>query len=1041
MNGPGLPISAVPAPAGRAMLGQVDSQRISPVFIGREAERSVLAAGLERAVAGEPQIVVVGGEAGVGKTRLVEEFLAAAREDGAVTAVGGCVEQGADGLPFAPFTTLLRALHRRLGGELIEAAGGRETELARLLPGLGDTGPATGPEPDRTRLFEATARLLERLARADRPLVVAVEDLHWSDRSTRELLGYLFRSLQHSHLLLVATYRADDLHRRHPLRPFLAGLDRLRTVRRLDLARFTEREVIAQMTAITGAVPEPALARSVYERSEGNPFFVEELTADGATVRGMSPSLRDLLLVRLESLPDEAQEVLRTVAAGGPFVEHALLAETADCAEGELLAALRTAVGAHLLVPTPDGDGYTFRHALTREAVLDDLLPGERAQLSLRYARGLERAPHAVPEDQRAARLAGYWYHAGVREQALPAVLEAAVHARRRYAFAEQLGLLERALELWDAVSPAVRAGLRPVDYIWVYPGTGRGGALDHVDLLAEATMAALLAESYDRALAISRRALRRLDERREPLRTAWFWLQRSRMDNGPSRSDGRAELHRAMELVRGLPPSVVHAQVLALNAARQTSGEPVGPQMFEAAERALSMARLVEVESIELYARFTLACLHAEAGSTEDGVAEMGRVLRRVVDRGEVSLLGRCLVNSAVTLGEIGRPDASLEATERGFALADRFGLEDTKAWLAANRAAVLLLRGDWAGCAASVRLARERARSDTPQAAATVLAAQLALLRGEVPAARAALAAVRDGFRTPELRSDFLIALSRVELELAVHDGDIRLARELFRVATANGLPPFTASSLWGLFDAAARAESGTRGLPAADAGRAQAVAAIREAMAPAPRRAPLWAGLGRLVDVELLRAEGRDSAARWAEAVAGLEPLGLPYHLAQARVSWAEALLAEDGAAADVRERAVRLLVLARTAAEGLGAAPLTARIDQLAARARLTGERRPVAAPAALPPAEPAGPAGPDDAEPADPFGLTPREREVLALVAEGRSNRQIAERLFISPKTASVHVSNILAKLSVTGRGEAAALAHRLRLVPTGAPGR
>ncbi|MFD7512239.1 ATP-binding protein, partial [Streptomyces sp. NPDC059853] len=925
------------------MLGQVDSQRISPVFIGREAERSVLTAGLERAAAGDPRSVVVGGEAGVGKTRLLEEFLRAARTGGAVTAVGGCVEQGADGLPFAPLATLLRALHRRLGGELAEAAGGWETELARLLPGLGETGPATGPEPDRMRLFEATARLLERLARADRPLVVAVEDLHWSDRSTRELLGYLVRSLQHSHLLLVATYRADDLHRRHPLRPFLAGLDRLRTVRRLDLARFTEREVTAQMTAITGAAPEPALARSVYERSEGNPFFVEELTADGATVRGgLSPSLRDLLLVRLESLPDEVQEVLRTVAAGGSFVEHALLAETAGCTEGELLAVLRTAVGAHLLVPTADGDGYTFRHALTREAVLDDLLPGERAQLSLRYARALERVPHAVPEDQYAARLAGYWYHAGVREQALPAVLEAAVHARRRYAFAEQLGLLERALELWEAVSPAVREGLRPVDYIWVYPAERRAGALDHVDLLAEATMAALLAESYDRALTISRRALRALDERREPLRSAWFWLQRSRMDNGPSRSDGRAELRRARELVRGLPPSVVHAQVLALDAARRTSGEPVGPQMFETAERALSMARLVDVESIELYARFTLACLRAEAGSTEDGVAEMGRVLQRVLDRGEVSLLGRCLVNSAVTLGEIGRLDASLEATERGFELADRFGLEDTKAWLATNRASVLLLRGDWAGCAESLTLARERARSDTPQAAATVLAAQLALLRGEVPAARAALAVVRDGFRTPELRADFLIGLSRVELELAAHDGDIGLVRELFRVATANGLLPFTASSLWGLFDAAARAESGTRGLPAADAGRAQAVAAIREAMGPAPRRAPLWAGLGRLVEAELLRAEGRDSAARWAEAVAGLEPLGLPYHLAQARVSWAEALLAENGTAADVRARAVRLLGRVRTAAEGLGAAPLTARIDQLAARERLTGD---------------------------------------------------------------------------------------------------
>ncbi|MEV8117034.1 AAA family ATPase [Streptomyces xiamenensis] len=1026
-------ISGVVAGVARAMLGQVESPRISPVFIGRETERAALTAALGRAGAGEPQVLVIGGEAGVGKTRLLEEFLAAARNGGAVTAVGGCVELGADGLPFAPLASLLRSLHRRLGDELTAAAGGRETELARLLPELGEA-PATGDgEPDRARLFELTVRLLERLAPAGRPLILAVEDLHWSDRSTRELLGYLFRSLQGSHLMVLVTYRSDEIHRRHPLRPFLAELDRLRTVRRLDLARFTEHEVAAQMTAITGAAPDAALARSVFERSEGNPFFVEELTADGgAASAALSPTLRDLLLVRMEALPEQSQEVLRVVAAGGSFVEHALLAEVAGCSEAELLAALRTAVGAHLLVPTEGGDGYAFRHALMREAVLDDLLPGERAQLNLRYARGLEGAGDAVPEDQRAARLAGYWYHAGQREKALPAVLEAAVHARRRYAYAEQLRLLERALELWDGVPQRVRADLRPVDYVWAYPARSADGALDFVDLLAEATMASLLSEGFDRAKSISRRALRALDEHRDPLRAAWFWLQRSRMDNGPERGDGRAELLRARELVRGLPPSVVHAQVMALDAARQSSGEPVGPQMFESAERAVSLARLVDAESIELYARFTLACLHTEAGDAEEGIAEMTAVLERVLARGEVSLLGRCLVNFGVTVAEAGRLDLALEMTERGLLLADRFGLADTTSWLSCNRAMVMLHRGRWAEAAASLRTVGQRTRTDTPRAAARVMAAQLALLRGDVPAARAELAAVHAGFRTPELRRDFLIGLNRVELELAVRAGDIRLARELFRVSVAGGAPPFNASHLWGLFHAAARAESDTRGLPEADEGRPEAVRLIREAMAPVSRRSPLWAGIGRMVDVELLRAESRDTAGRWAEAVAGLEPLGLPHHLADARVGWAEALLTRDTqAAGEERERAARLLRQARTVAAELGAAPVVARVDQLAARTRVALEPRPVPAPQ-----RPAATSAPED-----PFGLTPRERDVLALVAEGRSNRQIAERLFISPKTASVHVSNILAKLSVTSRGEAAALAHRLRLLAPVTPGR
>lgn len=224
-----LPITGAALSDACAMLGPVETRSVSPVFVGRTDELGVLNEALARAAggdtpsassaAGEPQALLLGGEAGVGKTRLLEEFATAAAREGAVVVCGGCVEIGADGLPFAPFSTALRALRRILPDELAAAAAGQEEELARLLPELGETPRGQRyDEEGMARLFELTARLLERVA-ADRTVVVALEDLHWADASTRHLLAYLFRTLRTGRLVVVASYRADDIHRRHPLRP------------------------------------------------------------------------------------------------------------------------------------------------------------------------------------------------------------------------------------------------------------------------------------------------------------------------------------------------------------------------------------------------------------------------------------------------------------------------------------------------------------------------------------------------------------------------------------------------------------------------------------------------------------------------------------------------------------------------------------------------------------------------------------------------------------------------------------------------------
>ncbi|MGW7007485.1 helix-turn-helix transcriptional regulator [Streptomyces sp. NPDC054933] len=1015
------------------MLSTVQTQSVSPVFVGRISELTQLDAALARARAGEPQALMVGGEAGVGKTRLIEEFLSRSCAAGAVTAIGGCVEMGADGLPFAPVATVLRALHRQLGDELATAAAGLEGELARLLPELGEATREAHNETGRVGLFELTARLLERLA-ADRMLVVAIEDLHWADSSTRELLSYLLRSLHRAHLVVVVTYRSDDIHRRHPLRPFLAELDRMRTVRRIELCRFNRAEVQAQMAGINGSEPGQALVDRVFQRSEGNAFFVEELAcsiAQGCET-GLSESLRDLLLVRVEALPEDAQRVVRIAAKGGSEVEYPLLAAVAGLGEDQLIEALRDAVGANILLPTADGDGYRFRHALVREAVVDDLLPGERTRLNRRYAEALENDPGLVRADERAARLASYWYHAHDPAKALPAVLAASVEARRRYAYAEQMRLLERALELWEDTPPEIRQAQRPFDYAEVYPACGCDDqALSHLDLLAETVVAAHLSGQRERALAVIKRALRALDggadpspssqpssSRADPLRAAWFWTQRGKLVEGLGRGDGWAELSRAQELVRGLPPSAVHAEVLAQVAGWSAMHEP-GPEAFVTAERAMELARLVGAEGTELHARLTLGWLKVDSGDVAGGLAEMAELCERVTELGNVSVLGRAYVNYASALEGVGRSAQAVEAALKGVDVVRRFGLSDARAWSYCNLAESLLSLGRWAEAEEAALSARRLAAGAKPRASAASRLTALALGRGELDAAARELAVAREHYGTHDPQPQYTIPMLRHTLGLAAARGRIQDVRDALDEALAAGFPPGTQRYAWPLLLSAASAEGDARGLPAAEPDRAEVLARIRVAARRLPGRLPVWDAYARLVDAELLRAEGRDTAELWAEVTAAFEPLERPYQLALAQYRWAEALLAPGADGAD-RQCAARPLAQAHSAAERIGAGPLREGIELLARRARLPlGEPLPG-----------------DDPEPAEELGLTPRERDVLRLVAAGQSNRRIAEELFISPKTASVHVSNILAKLGVSGRGEAAALAHRLRLFTT-----
>ncbi|WP_232542783.1 helix-turn-helix transcriptional regulator [Streptomyces sp. QHH-9511] len=1007
-----------------AMLHDVETRSVSPVFVGRAGELTALTDALARAHAGEPQALLVGGEAGVGKTRLIEEFVDAACDGGAFVALGGCVEIGADGLPFAPFSTALRSLSRRLPGELAAAAEGQEGELARLLPELGDVGNHDASNEESTaRLFELTVRLLERLA-ADRTIVLVLEDLHWADASTRHLLAYLFRTLRRGRIVVVATYRADDIHRRHPLRPLLAELDRLRTIRRIELSRFTRAEVRRQLTGILAAEPDAALVDEIFDRSDGNAFFVEELVVSretGCAAGSLTDSLRDLLLVRVEALPEDAQRVARIVAEGGSTVEYALLAAVARLSEDDLIEALRAAVGANILLAVPDGDGYRFRHSLVREAVSDDLLPGERSRLNRRYAEALEADPSLVRADERATRLATYWYHAHAPAQALPAVLRASVETRKRYAYAEQLRLLERAMELWDEAPAEVRDSLRPMDYAEAYPPCGcdpETTPLRYLDLLAEAAYAARLCGERERALKTGKMALRLLegedDTDRDPLRAAWFWTERSRIVSGLGRSDGWAEIATAQELVKGLPPSGVHARILVVAAGWGMLHQP-GPESLAAAERAVEYSRLVKNEGMELSARLTLGTLQVSAGDREAGLATMYEVRDRTRALGLHHESARAHINLSHVLENLGRSQEAVDVAEEGIRLTRDHGLLDSQGWVRANQAESQLSLGLWDEAQRNCEWLEQSGTRSKPRGSATLRLAQLAVARGELDVAESRLAAAREHFGEADPMPQYTVPTKQVELSIAAAAGRIQDVRALLTAAAESGFPPGTHREGWPLLLAAATAEADALGLPAAAEGREESIALLRRCVRGLATPAPVWVAYSQHASAELDRAEGRRPVEHWAETVAAYEQVERPYPLALARHRLADALLAEGGR----REEAAALLREAHAVAVRLGAHPLREDVELLAARARLS-----LTTPDSAP--EP----GPGD----DTFGLTPREQDVLRLVAAGRTNRQIAEELFISPKTASVHVSNILAKLGVSGRGEAAALAHRLRLL-------
>jgi DNA-binding CsgD family transcriptional regulator len=1007
------------------MLADVGSQVSGPVLVGRSGQLSALDSALAEAANGRPSAVVVGGEAGVGKSRLVIEFADGARGAGARVLMGGCLELGADGLPFAPFTSALRDLVRDLGAagmaELLP--GGAARELARLLPEFGEPAGVDDAGEARARLFEQLLILLERLAEAG-PVVLVVEDMHWADRSSRDLLAFLVRNLPSAaRVLMVVTYRSDDLHREHPLRPLLAELGRIGWVSRMDLGRLTRRDTGQLAAQITGRALDDELLAAVYRRSQGNPLFVGALLGHVEPDSGLPESLRDLLVAPVRRLPDETQEVVRVASAGGDRTSHGLLAAVTGLDGAALARALRPAVAANVLLT--DSHGYVFRHALIREAVHDELLPGERAQVHRRFAEAIAADPALVLPGRAAGEQAWHWYTAHDTTQALTSAWQAAGQAARALAYAEQLAMLSRVLELWEQV-----------------PGAAQRIGAGHAELLEAAARAAELAGEDGRGLMLAQGALKEIDAAAEPARAALVLLVVGHLKDRLGRADYAEDLREAVRLVSADPPNRARARALEALAhfTLHQRGGGWDPAVRAIAEEAAMIARRAGDAATEAAALVTLAYAEPAGASMERIRALLARA-RAVASQARAyqPLLEAAVIESE-TLERAGLHEEAVTAAREGLAAAREHGLARTYgAVLAGSLAEPLVSMGRWDEADEIIEGALLLFPPRVSRTYLWRLAGDIALARGDLAAAAEFVTSSRAVLTGTRHHDHYHLPLARLETELLLAQG--RPERAMATVEDAlnrfelRHIPRYT----WPLLvpgaracAAAAAARDGALAAKAAtmlDRLRAEAGKLAAEGLGQQAYRLTFAAEAGRAGRALAAAAPGElakpgDMRAAWDQAAQAWEAAGEPYPLAVALLRSAEATLGggdRDGGATRLR-RAAEL-------AQRLGAGPLSGDIALLARRARITLSQPGEATEAQAVPGRPGQAQVPEP----ERLGLTARELEVLRLVAAGRSNREIASELFISVKTASVHVSNILSKLGVSGRGQAAAAAHRLRL--------
>ncbi len=937
-----------------------------------------MAGAWDEAVLGLSRTVLLAGEAGIGKTRLLSDFVAARPEGPALVLRGSCVQLGDRALPYAPFREVLLELCSALSQETVhELAGSGAATLSRLVPELAPSS-RDGTEGE---LVDVLARLLDRVS-LERPILLGVEDLHWADASTRALFGYLVRALRTSRVLTVGTLRSEpppDL----AVEELLDELLRLPHVERLSLSRLSPAGVSRQMRGIMAAPPPADMAERVVARSEGVPFLVEELTAaERAGNQGVPEGLRNLLLRRTKSLSGAATAVLRAAAASASPVNEATLGAVSGLDDAGLRTPLRELVTAHLLVVDRRRGTYDFRHALQREAVEDDLLPGEASELHRKYATLLESDDPALPDDQM-IRAAHQWWLAGDPNRCYPATLRAAAAARRMSAYGEELFLLERALSIWGAVADPVTSDVN-----------------DRGDLLLAAGRAARLGGRYDRALELLDEGL--TDVGREDIdRSAELLWEESLLVRSLGELPAVEERLRSALDVAAQQPSAARARLL--NALLQLQLHRRDPAASQTLHDAVVAAEGAGESAVAAHLRVTGAMLMADHPRETDAalrqLEQAGEIAR---NQDDVALALRVHDARAHVLVASGRPAEAERAAREGLELAATRG---SPVFIHDHLVGALVdarwATGQWAEALSVLDDALRIDRPDLERAGLYARRARLLVAMGEIDLGAADADAGRQRLDRAEAAPDLHTIVSLAEIELALARGLTGAALDAaHRTYTSYG-DRATVDSVRQLLLVAASATAQDASTERRTDSRwiAAAVAELR-----AQRPGEPWDSV--------LSAETSDGDPDcWRQATESVRGPDTPALLRlHTLLGAAKVRLARRPLTAADRTAAGGLVDEVIQEADHLGALLVASAARNLALRARLRVNDR-----------------EPDDSP--VPEGLTRREAEVVRLLALGQSNAQIAAELVISIKTVSVHVSHVLDKLGVSSRGEAAATAR------------
>lgn len=968
-------------------------------LIGRQAELDEIAAALGVGTRSGQRAVLLAGDAGVGKTRLLTELRDIAVGAGWQVVAGHCLDFGDSALPYLPFSEVLGRLATS-APEVLDEVAGKRPVLRVLQPGRrtmqGSHAATEGAAAvGRGDLFDAVHGLLDAVA-ATAPLLLVLEDVHWADTSTRDLIRFLFSRPFENQVALVASYRSDDLHRRHPLRQASAEWSRMPGVVRMQLDPLGPGDVRSLVRQLHPQPMRESEMAGIVARAEGNAFFVEELVGAASAAGSAVPDdLADLLLVRIDRLSDHAQRVVRAASVSGRRVSHALIAAVTDVPADALEAALREAVELHILVPTSN-DFYRFRHALLAEAVYGDLLPGERVRMHAAYVEALA-----------SGRAAG-------------TAAELARHARAAH-------------DLATAVDASIRAGDEAMSV------GGPDEAADHfqtaLELLADPAARSEVAVDLgylghrvaDALIASGRpgRAYSVVKEVLEGLAADWPSEQRGRLLIAmatavmvdETRLDPLELTAQALALVPD-EPSRLRATVLAAHARAHAFNDNID-EAREVGAEALTLAETQDLPRLATEVITTLAALGARG--SEDVRSGLEEAVRRAEETGAAGaglrslfLLGRWHQDRAAFA-------PSLEMFGRAYDVALRIGQPWAPYAFDSRllRAQIATVTGDYDE---ALRLADVSGQAP-PAVPETLLAGVVVAVRS-VRGDRSAYDLV------PQIRAhwrkDPLIAITvgPAVMELQALDGDVDAI-----IAEHDGVVE-AVSALWReFFHARVRLGAVALGalascagsLPTADRERvsteaARIVEGSRRTLALQAEEATHWGPEGvawaARLSAEYLRLRwllGIDPPAEqelldsWSTALTRFEEYGHRWETARCQARYA-AVLQASGDQAQARA----LADAARATAKEIGAEPLLAELRTLGTVPR-----------------QRAGTANET---------LTAREAEILALVAQGRSNGEIGKQLFIATKTVSVHVSNILGKLGASTRTEAAAVAQRKGLL-------